>query len=84
MLACGVIPVVGESAYSKASIDNPFLRWASPTPMGLADALSEVVRDGAGKPAEIAASIRTTPWDEAKRVTRETIEDEVYGRSSTN
>ena len=84
MLACGAIPVVGESAYSKASIDNPFLRWASPTPMGLADALSDIVRAGGGKPAEIAASIRTTPWDEAKRVTRETIEDEVYGRSSTN
>jgi glycosyltransferase involved in cell wall biosynthesis len=79
MLACGVIPVVGESAYSKASIDNPFLRWVSPTPLGLADALSEVVRGNAPDPAEIAASIRTTPWDDAKRVTRETIEDEVYG-----
>ena len=79
MLACGVVPVVGESEYSKASMDNPNVRWASPTPLGLADALTEIVEGGAPSPTEIAASIRTTPWEMAQRVTRKTIEDEVYG-----
>lgn len=79
MLACGVVPVVGESVYAKASMDNPHVRWVSPTGMGIADALSDVVSGAAPEPALVAASIRQTPWDEAKRVTRETIEDEVYG-----
>jgi hypothetical protein len=79
MLACGVVPVVGESAYAKASMDNPHVRWVSPTPLGLADALSDIVTGSRGAPADVASSIRSTPWDEAKRVTLETIEDEVYG-----
>ncbi|WP_319460324.1 hypothetical protein [Micromonospora sp. RTP1Z1] len=79
MLACGVIPVVSESQYAKTSMDNPYVRWASPTARGLADALSEAVQPGRPFPATVAASIRSTPWDAAKRATRETIEDEVYG-----
>ncbi len=79
MLACGVVPVVGESAYAKASMDNPFVRWVSPTGSGIADALSDIVAGSAPRPAEVAASIRQTPWESAKQVTRETIEDEVYG-----
>ncbi len=79
MLACGVVPVVGESEYAKASMDNPYVRWVSPTASGIADALSAVVAGAGPSPSEVAANIRQTPWDEAKRVTRETIEDEVYG-----
>jgi glycosyltransferase involved in cell wall biosynthesis len=79
MLACGVVPVVGESVYSKVSIDNPYVRWVSPTPLGLADALSDIVTGDGPGPAEIAGSIRETPWDDAKRVTLQTIEEEVYG-----
>jgi hypothetical protein len=82
MLACGVVPVVGESAYAKASMDNPHVRWVSPTPFGLADALSEIVGGDRRGPAEVAASIRSTPWEHAKRVTLETIEEEVYGPSA--
>jgi hypothetical protein len=81
MLACGVVAVVGESALSAASIGNPFLLWAPPTPVGLANALVEAV--GFEKsPAEIAASVRETPWTVAQRVTVQTIEDEVYGPGS--
>jgi hypothetical protein len=79
MLACGVVPVVGESAYAKASIDNPFVRWVSPTGSGIADALSDIVSGGGPAPGQVAANIRQTPWETAIRVTRETIEDEVYG-----
>jgi hypothetical protein len=79
MLACGVVPVVGESEYAKASMDNPYVRWVSPTGSGIADALSDIVSGGGPAPAKVAANIRQTPWETAKRVTRETIEDEVYG-----
>ncbi|MEU4424434.1 hypothetical protein AB0F81_27760 [Actinoplanes sp. NPDC024001] len=79
MLACGVVPVMAESEYAKVTLDNPHVRWAHPTAFGLAEALSEVVTGERPAPEAIAASVRSTPWDEAKRVTRETIEDEVYG-----
>jgi hypothetical protein len=71
--------VVGESEYAKASMDNPYVRWVSPTASGIADALSAIVAGTGPSPSEVAANIRQTPWDEAKRVTRETIEAEVYG-----
>lgn len=79
MLAAGVVPVVAESPYAKVTMDNPHVRWVQPTAHGLADALSEVVGGDRADPAVVAADVRSTPWEEAKRVTRETIEDEVYG-----
>ncbi|MFI7544391.1 hypothetical protein [Actinoplanes sp. NPDC049599] len=79
MLACGVVPVVGESSYAKASMDNPHVRWVPPTGSAIADALSDIVSGGGPAPEQVAANIRQTPWETAKRVTRETIEDEVYG-----
>jgi hypothetical protein len=79
MLACGVVPVVGENDYAKASMDNPYVRWVPPTGSGIADALSDIVSGGGPAPETVAANIRQTPWETAKRVTRETIEDEVYG-----
>jgi hypothetical protein len=79
MLACGAVPVVAESDYSQASMDNPYVRWVRPTPTSLADALSEAVSPVGPVPATIAASVRETPWGVAQRVTVETIEDEVYG-----
>jgi hypothetical protein len=79
MLACGAVPVTGESDYARACLDNPHVRWAPPTPLGLADALTDVVSGGAVTPAQIAGSVQGRPWDEAQRVTVTTIEDEVYG-----
>ncbi|SCF25659.1 hypothetical protein GA0074695_4860 [Micromonospora viridifaciens] len=78
-LACGVIPVVGENPYARGGLDNPHVRWAAETPRGLADALSAVVEGERPSPSTVAASVRSRPWDDAQRVTVETIEDEVYG-----
>ena len=79
MLACGAVPVTVENPYARACLSNPHVRWAPPTPGSLADALSEVVEGGAAAPAEIAASVHGGGWDAARRVTLQTIEDEVYG-----
>ncbi len=81
MLACGTVPVIAESAFSQASIDNPHLRWARPTPLALADALTATVTDGPS-PAAVAASVRSVAWGAAQAVTLATIEDEVYGPPS--
>ncbi|MFC7480043.1 hypothetical protein ACFQX7_08400 [Luedemannella flava] len=47
LLACGAIPVTCESEYARASLDNPFVRWAAPTPYALAESLSDVVSGNA-------------------------------------
>ncbi len=79
MLACGVVPVMAESEYAKVTLDNPYVRWAHPTAHGLAEALGAAVTGDGPSPRVVAASVRATPRDEAKRVTRETIEAEVSG-----
>lgn len=79
MLACGVVPVAVENEYAKASMDNPYVRWVSPTGSAIAEALGDIVAGRAAAPSEVAANIRQTPWSAAKAVTLATIEDEVYG-----
>ena len=54
MLAAGTIPVVNDSVHSRADLVNDHVAWATPTPHGIAAALSAVVtradrgRRGAG------------------------------------
>lgn len=79
LLACGVVPVVADSRYAKAGSDNPHVRWVTPTPVALADALSELVSGARAAPAEVAASVRAPAWDAAARTTLAAIESEVYG-----
>jgi hypothetical protein len=80
MLACGVVPVAADSAYARAGLTNPHVRWAAPAPGALAGALGAVVGGDRPPAAEVAASVRAPAWDAAQRVTVSTIEDEVYGR----
>ena len=79
MLASGVIPVLSGPVQTRPDLDNPFVRWADPSWSAIADQLGAIVSSPVPSPAEVAASIRTSSWDSAKRVTVETIEDEVYG-----
>ncbi|MFD0820767.1 hypothetical protein ACFQ0D_21195, partial [Micromonospora zhanjiangensis] len=79
LLACGVVPVVGDNPYARGGLPNPHIRWTEPTPYRIADALGAVVEGDRPAPAELAASVRSRPWSDAQRVTLATIEDEVYG-----
>jgi len=79
MLACGAIPVTGESRYARVSLDNPYVRWAAPTPRALADELSDIVTGNRATPTEIAGSVRARAWDSAQQATLEAIENEAYG-----
>jgi hypothetical protein len=80
-LAAGITPVVNDSPMTRADLDNPFVQWARPTPLGLADALSEVVERGADadRLERIAASVRGLSWDPAKRTVIDAIERRCYG-----
>ena len=81
MLAGGVIPVVNDSPYARADLDNPYVSWAQPTPGALADALSRAVervdRDAYARLA--AASVRGRSWAPAQAGVLRIVEDEVYG-----
>ncbi|MGO4706485.1 glycosyltransferase family 1 protein [Microvirga sp. 2MCAF38] len=80
MLAAGCIPVVNDAEHNRIVLDNPFVRYAQPTPEALAaelDALvSEPAFDSLSRAA--AASVNSATWDDAgarvdevfRRVTR--------------
>lgn len=75
MLAAGCIPVVNEAEHNRIVLNNPFVRYAQPTPHALADALSELVaaKDSATLPASISDSVSSASWDEAGRVVEQSI-----------
>jgi hypothetical protein len=79
MLACGVIPVLSGSGCTRADLDNPFARLAESSPSAIADELCAIMTSPVPSPAKVAASICASSWDLAKRVSVETIENEVYG-----
>lgn len=81
MLAAGTIPVVNDSAHSRAVLQNENAGWAAPTPSALAEALSTLVTrpDRAGAAAAASASVQTFGWTRAQADIRRIIEDEVYG-----
>ena len=63
-LACGLIPVMNDAEFTRASCDDRFARFALPTPEALAEALGEVVDHDPG--AEVrkaaAASVASFSW----------------------
>jgi glycosyltransferase involved in cell wall biosynthesis len=79
MLASGLIPVLSGGPEARADLDNRYVRWAPPTPRGLAEALGEAVRSDLPTVAEIATSVTSDGWAPGQRVTIAAIEDEVYG-----
>lgn len=81
LLAAGNIPVVNDSPLSRADLPNPHVAWASPTPTGIADALSRIVEaaDIPGRAGAAAASVRRG-WDQTSSRVARIVEGEVYGQ----
>lgn len=80
MLACGVVPVLSGYAQQSSDLENPYLRWAEPTPGRIAEELERIVASGDPSPAQVAASVPASAgWSVAARAVVETIEDEAYG-----
>jgi glycosyltransferase involved in cell wall biosynthesis len=78
MLACGTVAVMSGTGYTRADLDNPFLRLAEPSPSAIADQLCAAFEQPIS-PSEIAVSIKGGSWAPAQTVTLKIIEDEVYG-----
>ena len=75
MLSAGCIPVVNEAEHNRIVLDNPFVRYAGPTPHALADALSDVVstKDFATLATSASASMSSASWEEAGRIVERSI-----------
>jgi glycosyltransferase involved in cell wall biosynthesis len=67
MLSAGCIPVVNDAEHNRIVLDNPFIRYAAPTPHALARALEEVVttEDFAALSAAASASVFSASWSAA-------------------
>jgi len=67
MLAAGCIPVVNDAPHNRIVLDNPFVRYAPPSPHALASELEALVTmadfDSLSRAA--AASVHSTTWDAA-------------------
>jgi O-antigen biosynthesis protein len=75
MLSAGCIPVVNDAEHNRIVLDNPFVRYAPPTPHALADALGDVVatKDFASLAASASASVSSASWEEAGRIVEQSI-----------
>src|SRR5262245_8862169 len=75
MLAAGCIPVVNDAEHNRAVLDNPFVRYAPPTPHALAAALDDVVatKDFAALAASASASVSSASWEAAGAVVEQCI-----------
>ncbi|MET4637675.1 glycosyltransferase family 1 protein [Mycetocola sp. 2940] len=81
MLAAGTIPVMNDSAHAKMVLSNEHAVWATPTPSGLAEALSAALSRPGGQEAARAASesVRKFGWSRAQADIVRILENDVYG-----
>lgn len=77
LLACGTVPVVNDSPYARADVQSEHVRWAPPTPSGLADELLGVL-DAPPDPVNVASSARREAWRPAQAAFLRAVEDETY------
>jgi hypothetical protein len=78
LLACGTVPVINDSSYARADVRSEHVRWASPTPSGIADVVLETL-DAPPDPSGVAASARKEAWLPAQAVFLRSVETETYG-----
>ncbi|WP_127481233.1 glycosyltransferase family 1 protein [Nocardioides pantholopis] len=81
MLASGCVPVVNDSVDARVDLTSPAVIWATPTPGGLADALSLVVSaaDPAAQAAAAAGTVRRDDWGIAGREVARLVRAQVCG-----
>ena len=75
MLSAGCIPVVNEAEQNRTVLENPFVRYAPPTPHALASALDDVVgtKNFNALATSASASVRSASWDAAGGVVEQCI-----------
>ncbi len=79
LLASGTVPVVNDSPYARADVQSEHVRWAPPTPSGIADRLIDIL-DAPPDPAQVAGSARREAWRPGQDTFLHALEEEVHGR----
>ena len=78
LLACGAVPVINDHPYARADVRSAEVRWAPPTPSGIADELLATL-DAPPDPREVATSARPEAWRPGQAAFVRAVEREVYG-----
>jgi hypothetical protein len=80
MLAAGCIPVVNEAVHNRRVLDNDHIRYATPDPHSLAQALGAVIDNPHADSAARAAShsVTTRRWSEAGDTVCGVLERELW------
>jgi glycosyltransferase involved in cell wall biosynthesis len=78
LLACGTVPVVNDSAYARADVSSEYVRWAAPTPSGIADELVAIL-DLAPDPRLVAGSAHSDAWRPGQAAFVRAVEEASYG-----
>ncbi|CCG04987.1 glycosyl transferase [Blastococcus saxobsidens] len=81
LLASGVIPVVNRGPNNDKVVQNPYIRYADPSPHALAAALVEEMQrpDALDRAAQAAASVADVSWDRSGKAFVETVVEAVRG-----
>ena len=74
MLSAGCIPVVNDADHNRIVLDNPFVRYAPPTPHGLVTALDEVLANNTVEQRISASrSVSSASWGAACAVVEQAM-----------
>lgn len=67
LLACGTIPVVNDAPNNRLVSSNPFIKYAAPSPVMLASAISEVINanNQVGNSKKAAKSLKGADWSKS-------------------
>lgn len=78
MLACGVIPVVNDSADARADVVSPYVRWCLPHPERVAAELAKAAVHSPGIAGAASRSVRRDNWSVTASGVRSVIEEVVF------
>lgn len=81
LLACGIIPVVTDGENNRKVSNNPFIRYAHPSPDALAQALHTIVstKNLPDVARQASESVSKTTWDEAGKKFEAILTKELHG-----
>ncbi|WP_433876420.1 glycosyltransferase family 1 protein [Sinomonas atrocyanea] len=80
MLRAGLIPVVNDDPLVRPCLDDPRVKWARPTPIGLADAICQAIDHAAGQAGPAAAeAAREVTWATTEEAVAELMLHRVRG-----
>jgi glycosyltransferase involved in cell wall biosynthesis len=81
LLAAGTIPVVNDAENNRLVSNNPYIKYAQPSPHALAQAMSDVVskKDLPRYAEKASESVQNVGWEASGKKFVSVVEQELYG-----